>query len=78
MLDSIGEERMNPSEIMTIEEYTKYLKTSFSTLYKLAQEGKIPAFKLSGQYIIPRLLNFVSLFETIEIFLSYNYMIDKI
>ena len=41
---------MSPSEIMTIEECAKYLKTSLSTLYKLAQEGKIPAFKLSGQW----------------------------
>lgn len=41
---------MNPSEIMTIEECAKYLKTSLSTLYKLAQEAKIPAFKLSGQW----------------------------
>jgi len=41
---------MDNSEIMTIEECAKYLKTSFSTLYKLAQEGEIPAFKLSGQW----------------------------
>ena len=37
-------------EIMTIEECAKYLKTSLSTLYKVAQEGKIPSFKLSGQW----------------------------
>ncbi|NVM54629.1 MAG: helix-turn-helix domain-containing protein [Candidatus Helarchaeota archaeon] len=37
-------------EIMTIDECAKYLKTSLSTLYKLAQEGKMPAFKLSGQW----------------------------
>lgn len=41
---------MDNSEIMTIGECAKYLKTSLSTLYKLAQEGKIPAFKLSGQW----------------------------
>jgi len=41
---------MENSEIMTIEECAKYLKTSLSTLYKLAQEGKMPAFKLSGQW----------------------------
>jgi len=41
---------MNDSEIINIEECAKYLKTSLSTLYKLAQEGKIPAFKLSGQW----------------------------
>ena len=37
-------------EIMTIEECAKYLKTSLSTLYKVAQDGKIPSFKLSGQW----------------------------
>jgi len=41
---------MNTSEIMTIEECAKYLKTSLSTLYKLAQKRKIPVFKLSGQW----------------------------
>ncbi len=41
---------MDTTEIMTIEECARYLKTSLSTLYKLAQEGKIPAFKLSGQW----------------------------
>jgi len=41
---------MNTSEIMTMEECTEYLKTSLTTLYKLAQKGKIPAFKLSGQW----------------------------
>jgi len=41
---------MNNSEIMTIEECARYLKTSLSTLYKLAKEGKIPIFKLSGQW----------------------------
>jgi excisionase family DNA binding protein len=41
---------MDTSAIMTIEECAKYLKISLSTLYKLAQVGKIPAFKLSGQW----------------------------
>lgn len=41
---------MNTPEILTIEECAKYLKTSLSTLYKLAQKGEIPAFKLSGQW----------------------------
>jgi excisionase family DNA binding protein len=49
-LNSIKEKRMETDEIMTIEECAKYLKTSLSTLYKLAQDGKIPAFKLSGQW----------------------------
>lgn len=41
---------MDFPEIMTIEECAKYLKTSVSTFYKLAQKGKIPGFKLLGQW----------------------------
>jgi len=37
-------------EIMTIEECAKYLKTSVSTIYKLAQEGKISATKVGNQW----------------------------
>ena len=37
-------------EIMTIEECAKYLKTSVSTIYRLAQEGKIPASKVGNQW----------------------------
>lgn len=37
-------------EIMTIEECAKYLKTGVSTIYKLAQEGKIPASKVGNQW----------------------------
>ncbi|MGB9624645.1 MAG: helix-turn-helix domain-containing protein [Phycisphaerae bacterium] len=32
--------------VMTIEELSKYLKISRSTLYKLAQEGKLPSQKV--------------------------------
>jgi len=41
---------MKADEIMTIEECAKYLKTSISTLYRLAQKRKIPSFKVSGQW----------------------------
>jgi len=37
-------------EIMTIEECAKYLKTSVSTIYRLAQQGKIPATKVGNQW----------------------------
>lgn len=37
-------------EIMTIEECAKYLKTSISTIYRLSQEGKIPATKVGNQW----------------------------
>ena len=32
-----------PDTVMTIEELSKYLKISRSTLYKLGQEGNLPA-----------------------------------
>ncbi|MBA7517693.1 hypothetical protein ES705_09747 [subsurface metagenome] len=31
-------------------EYTKYLKTSMSTIYRFAQESKIPAAKVGNQW----------------------------
>ena len=38
------------SEIMTIEELSSYLKIPKSTLYKLAQEGKLPGQKIGKQW----------------------------
>lgn len=35
-------------EILTLEEVAAYLKAGKRTVYRLAQEGKIPAFKLGG------------------------------
>ncbi len=37
-----------PDPVMTIEELSKYLKISRSTLYKLAQEGDCPARRSDG------------------------------
>ncbi|MCP5207852.1 MAG: helix-turn-helix domain-containing protein [Hahellaceae bacterium] len=37
-------------EIMTIEELAVYLKIPKSTLYKQAQEGKIPGQKIGKQW----------------------------
>ena len=39
-----------PDAVMTIEELSKYLKISRSTLYKLAQEGKLPAQKVGRHW----------------------------
>ena len=39
-----------PDTVMTIEEMSKYLKISRSTLYKLAQEGKLPAQKVGRHW----------------------------
>ena len=38
------------SEILTLEEVAAYLKAGKRTVYRLAQEGKIPAFKLGGTW----------------------------
>ncbi len=39
-----------PDLVMTIAELSKYLKISRSTLYKLAQEGKLPAQKVGRHW----------------------------
>ena len=36
--------------VMTIEELSKYLKISRSTLHKLAQEGKLPSQKVGRHW----------------------------
>ncbi len=42
---------MNPDEeIMTIEEVAKYLKMRPQTIYKWAQEGKLPGAKLGKEW----------------------------
>ena len=38
------------STVMTIEEVAKYLKMKVVTIYKHAQEGKIPAFKVGSKW----------------------------
>ena len=40
----------NAESIMTIEEVADYLKIPRSTVYKLAQEGKIPCQKVGRQW----------------------------
>lgn len=37
-------------EIMTIKELSKYLKIAKSTLYKLAQEGRLPGQKVGRHW----------------------------
>lgn len=37
-------------EILTLEEVAAYLKAGKRTVYRLAQNGKIPAFKLGGTW----------------------------
>jgi len=40
----------NPPEIMTIGETAQYLRISQSSLYKLAQEGKVPCQKVGRHW----------------------------
>jgi len=37
-------------EILTLEEVAAYLKAGKRTVYRLAQQGDIPAFKLGGTW----------------------------
>lgn len=41
---------MPPSDVMTIEQLADYLQIAKSTLYKLAQEGRIPAQKVGKHW----------------------------
>lgn len=38
------------SEILTLDEVSIYLKAGKRTVYRLAAEGKLPAFKLGGSW----------------------------
>ena len=39
-----------PSDVMTIEDLSDYLKISKSTLYKLVREGKVPSQKIGRHW----------------------------
>ena len=43
-----------PDEILTIEEVAAYLKAGRRTVYRLAANGQIPAFKLGGTWRFQR------------------------
>lgn len=50
---NIGKDRemLDPKdEILTLEEVAAYLKAGKRTVYRLAQQGDIPAFKLGGTW----------------------------
>lgn len=38
------------SEILTLDEVAVYLKAGKKTVYRLVQQGEIPAFKLGGTW----------------------------
>jgi excisionase family DNA binding protein len=37
-------------ELLTLKELSKYLKISKPTLYKMVEQGKIPALKIANQW----------------------------
>jgi len=39
-----------PSDVLTIEELSAYLRISTSTLYKLVREGKVPSQKVGRHW----------------------------
>lgn len=39
-----------PEDILTIREVADYLKVTERTLYRLVQEGKLPAFKVGNSW----------------------------
>ncbi|MBI1175333.1 MAG: helix-turn-helix domain-containing protein [Sideroxydans sp.] len=41
-------------EILTLDEVAAYLKAGKRTVYRLAAEGKLPAFKLGGTWRFSR------------------------
>ena len=46
-----GETMAEPEdEILTLDEVAAYLKAGKRTVYRLAAEGKLPAFKLGGTW----------------------------
>jgi excisionase family DNA binding protein len=46
-----GEKMAEPEgEILTLDEVSAYLKAGKRTVYRLAAEGKLPAFKLGGTW----------------------------
>jgi excisionase family DNA binding protein len=47
---SVTERRLAPNEILTIDEVAEYLRLTPQTIYKWAQEKRIPAVKLGKEW----------------------------
>ncbi len=43
-----------PDEIMGVKEVAEYLKIKEQTVYKLLQQGKLPALKIGGQWKVKK------------------------
>ena len=46
----MAQQKKNGSGVMSIKEAASYLELHESTIYRLAGNGEIPAFKLGGQW----------------------------
>jgi excisionase family DNA binding protein len=70
-LSKIKEGKMTdyPPPVMTIEEASKYLQIPLSSLYKLAQDGKIPCQKVGRHWRFRK--------ETIDQWLDQNLNLSK-
>lgn len=53
---------MKPKDVMTIDELAEYLQVSKSSLYKLAQDGRVPGQKVGKHWRFHR--------ETIDAWLA--------
>jgi excisionase family DNA binding protein len=51
---AVAEEACNVDEVMTIRDVAEALKLAEKTVYAMANEGEIPAFKIRGQWRIRR------------------------
>ncbi len=47
---SVVPKKAMPEDILTIREVTEYLKVTERTLYRLVQEGQLPAFKVGNSW----------------------------
>lgn len=43
-----------PEAVLTIREVSEYLRLAESTVYKLAQKGKLPGRKIGGAWRFPK------------------------
>lgn len=47
---TISKENLNMEKWLTLEQIAEYLQMSTSSIYKIAQAGKIPAYKVGRQW----------------------------
>lgn len=46
---------MNTDQVLTIKDVAEILKLAEKTVYSMAQEGELPAFKVRGQWRIRKI-----------------------